>query len=289
MSITDRFVTEQIAALRSARFELGVLDGDKEQMQIRPVAAAAVARLVPWLRWSNAEGRHIYVRPAGAHRMTLVDDLTAEAIMQMQMEGFEPSYVVETSPDNFQAWLDNGQILEHALSTRVARLVAERFGADTNSADWRHFGRLAGFTNRKPKYRNARGLFPFVRPCPVDAPVEHYSEAPALRIEAQRQLAAEAAEAERQRAERAAAAQRPGAQRAAEPLPIERFWRDGRYGGDFTRADLAWCVHALGRGASVPYVEHHLGSRDLSHKGSAKRQQEYIDRTVRKALEHLGS
>ncbi len=29
--------------------------------------------------------------------------------------------------------------------------------------DWRHFGRLAGFTNRKPKYQQDNGHFPFVK------------------------------------------------------------------------------------------------------------------------------
>jgi hypothetical protein len=39
----------------------------------------------------------------------------------------------------------------------VARLLGR-------AADWRHFGRLAGFTNRKRAYRNAEtGLHPFVK------------------------------------------------------------------------------------------------------------------------------
>lgn len=43
----------------------------------------------------------------------------------------------------------------------VARILAERYGGDPASADWRHFGRLAGFTNRKPKHHQERGQ-PFV-------------------------------------------------------------------------------------------------------------------------------
>ena len=45
----------------------------------------------------------------------------------------------------------------------AARKLAEEFGGDRGAADWRHFGRLAGFTNRKEKYMNEGGLFPFVR------------------------------------------------------------------------------------------------------------------------------
>jgi len=57
--------------------------------------------------------------------------------------------VIETSPSNFQAWLCHGQILPKQVSTIAARLLASRFGGDPASADWRHYGRLAGFTNRK--------------------------------------------------------------------------------------------------------------------------------------------
>jgi hypothetical protein len=71
---------------------------------------------------------------------------------------------VETSPGNFQAWLKHGEMLDEAVSTRAAKLLAERYGGDLGSgADWRHFGRLAGFTNPKPNRRLASGLQPFAR------------------------------------------------------------------------------------------------------------------------------
>jgi RepB DNA-primase from phage plasmid len=48
------------------------------------------------------------------------------------------------------------QVLEAAMSTRAAKALVERFGVDPSSADWRHFGRLAGFTNSK-RVRRATG------------------------------------------------------------------------------------------------------------------------------------
>jgi len=69
---------------------------------------------------------------------------------------------VETSPGNFQAWLNHGEVLPKELSTFAARHLARRFLGDPASADWRHYGRLAGFTNRKERYRRENGLFPFV-------------------------------------------------------------------------------------------------------------------------------
>jgi RepB DNA-primase from phage plasmid len=52
--------------------------------------------------------------------------------------------MAETSPGNFQASLNHGQVLPKQLSTLAARFLAERFGGDKGAADWRHFGRLAG-------------------------------------------------------------------------------------------------------------------------------------------------
>ena len=78
--------------------------------------------------------------------------------------GFEPTLVIETSPRNFQVWLNHGRILsDHTFSTQAAKELARRFEGDPSSADWRHFGRLAGFTNQKPKRRLRNGLPPFVR------------------------------------------------------------------------------------------------------------------------------
>jgi hypothetical protein len=125
--------------------------------------AKQVLKSLLWLRRENLNRGHIYVRPAGVHGLSLVDDLKAAAIARMKAEGFAPVAVVETSPGNFQAWLKHGETLAEAASTRAAKLLAERFGGDLGSADWRHFGRLAGFTNPKPNRRLASGLQPFAR------------------------------------------------------------------------------------------------------------------------------
>jgi hypothetical protein len=84
-------------------------------------------------------------------------------IERLRSDGFAPAVVLETSPGNFQAWLHHGEILPKHLSTLAARMLASRFGGDLASADWRHFGRLAGFTNRKGKYQKTDGTFPYVR------------------------------------------------------------------------------------------------------------------------------
>ena len=65
---------------------------------------------------------------------------------------------------------------------------------------------------------------------------------------------------------------------------IEQFRVDARYGGDGTRVDLAYAVYALARGANPEQVANAIRSRDLSHKGHERRQDEYVTRTIKKAL-----
>ena len=54
-------------------------------------------------------------------------------------------------------------------------------------------------------------------------------------------------------------------------------------------ADLAYAIHALGRGLSEAAVRASIAGRDLSHKGSLKRQDDYIERTLAKARQFLDS
>jgi hypothetical protein len=65
---------------------------------------------------------------------------------------------------------------------------------------------------------------------------------------------------------------------------IETFRADSRYAADGTRIDLAYAVYALAHGASPTEVASALRSRDLTHKGSEGRQNDYVERTIKKAL-----
>jgi hypothetical protein len=65
---------------------------------------------------------------------------------------------------------------------------------------------------------------------------------------------------------------------------IDAFRGDSRYGGDGTRIDLAYAIYALSHGRTEAEVEAAIRSRDLSHKGSERRQHDYVERTIKKAL-----
>jgi hypothetical protein len=65
---------------------------------------------------------------------------------------------------------------------------------------------------------------------------------------------------------------------------IEDFRRDARYSGDGNRIDLAYAVDALSHGVPEEQVRTCTTGRDLNHKGNERRQADYVDRTIRKAL-----
>lgn len=219
------------------------------------------------------------MRPAGAHGLSLVNDLKADTFVRMKADGFEPAAVVETSPGNFQAWLKHGEVLDEAASTRAAKLLAKRYGGDPGSADLRHFGRLAGFTNPKPNRRLASGLQPFARL--LEARGQIYRQAPVFIAEVRAALAAEAA--------RIGGGAEDGVGQGAPDLPplkpLAEFHSDARYGGDLHRADLAWARHAADMGLSASEIRAAImEARDLAKKGSIKRQREYAERTAGKAI-----
>jgi hypothetical protein len=240
-------------------------------------SAKHIDAVIGWLRRENARGAHIFVRPHGTHALSLIDDLSADAIAAMKASGFQPSLVVETSPHNFQAWLNHGRIISDPyLSTQTAKELACRFGGDPSSADWRHFGRLAGFTNEKPSRRLANGLPPFVGLREYNGRV--YSSA----TEFVAQVTAFAAEPRRESYTRD---QPPSRFDGRSIRPLADFHADPRYGGDLHRADMAWALHAASRGFSEQQMKSEIvHTRDLSKKGRPERQSEYARRTATKAL-----
>jgi hypothetical protein len=181
----------------ATRFEVGVFDPNSEQMILRTWDRDTVLKSIAWLRYQNLNGRNIYIRPAGEHHLSILDDLKGTAIEKMKREGFVPTVLVETSPGNFQAWLNHGKQLERSLSTAVAKSLAAKFHGDLGSADWRHFGRLAGFTNRKEKYRQQDGHFPYV--LLLESTGSTYAKAVGFLADAEAKIRNKLADAGRQR------------------------------------------------------------------------------------------
>lgn len=122
-----------------------------------------------FLRVRNREGCDIYLQPYAGQRNAgylLVDlDHAPESVLEdMRANGHEPCVVLQTSPGHLQAWIRvSSTPLEPAVASAIGRHLAHAYRGDLASSDWRHLGRLAGFTNQKPQRRQPNGYAPWVR------------------------------------------------------------------------------------------------------------------------------
>lgn len=164
---TTEAVQLQLRAMGCERFEVGIRDAKKNLMMNRTWSKEEVLKSVPWLKRMNAIGNDIYIRPAQdtKHNLVLVDDIDGVTVEQMMENGHSPALVVETSPKNLQAWL---KVVDHEKMTlpeghraTIARVLTQSYEADPGSADARHYGRLAGFTNQKSEHQDKYGRQPY--------------------------------------------------------------------------------------------------------------------------------
>jgi len=273
---TKEVVRRQLRALGNDRFELGIQHRGTGAMELRVLSAESILGLVGFLKWRNQSGHFIRIRPKWPHPFVFVDDLSIEGVYALDRRGFLPSVVVESSPENFQSWLNLGRRVAPEVMTLIARQVASTLDADRGAANWRQAGALAGFTNCKPKHQRPDGLYPFARLHMARHQV--FPRAKALVRDAKRVHAAEQAARERARAYYA------GRHRGS-VQDIAAFHERAKYEGDLHRADFAWAIHALSRGWSEQRVKDTiLHARDLRHKGSRREQGKYAHRTVRMAV-----
>jgi hypothetical protein len=123
---------------------------------------------VGFLRLRNREGYDVFFHPFTGNRnagyiLVDLDSADDQIIDTMRANGHEPCIVLRTSPGHLQTWIRVSlSPLEPAVATSIAGHLAAQYGADPASADWRHCGRLAGFTNQKPARRQPSGYAPWV-------------------------------------------------------------------------------------------------------------------------------
>lgn len=114
----------------------------------------------------NSQGRNIYITPIDdRYHFMVLDDTTDVQLDELKQAGFKPALVQESSPGNLQAIFKvpkkPGENEQKAANSVVQR-INKKFG-DPRFTGVIHPFRLAGFTNRKEKYRDANGNYPFTR------------------------------------------------------------------------------------------------------------------------------
>src|ERR1700730_18383855 len=278
MDKTESTVRNILTALEAPLYDIGVLSDRGMLPGLDSIPAAAVLDGLSLLKYRNARGSHIYVRPSGEHRFTVLDDLNETTLARLSSDGFNPCAIVETSAGNFQAWLKHPDVFPKLIGTFAAQTLAGRYDADPSAADWRRFGRLPGFTNCKPKYKRPDGLFPFVRLKSHSG--EQYPMAEAFAQEIIRLYQEREHEREAKRLHASLSPQRGP---RLSNVTLERFRTSGKYRDRPAAADIAFCVAAYANGMTHDQIERALDDEYLSRDTNPSKKAAYIRRTMEKA------
>ena len=160
---TRAAVSRQLKGMGASLYEVGIRHAERGMLN-REWSEADIMKSLDWLKRENFKGCDIYVRPARSapSRLILVDDLSMGTLARLQAGPYPAAVTVQTSPGNYQAWIKLDDDMPADVRREVARHRAREYGGDPNSADSAHYGRLAGFTNRKPEHIDAAGRSPFV-------------------------------------------------------------------------------------------------------------------------------
>lgn len=154
-------VKKQLLAMGSKLFEIGILARDNI-MRLKTWSLNEVIKRVPWLQRENAKGSDIFIRPKDNHnpKALVVDNLDKSQINRLMKTGFEPSVIVEKTPENFTAWI---RISDNAITppaaSQASLMLSRTVGGTPIREEWI---RLAGFTNQRPEHTTHEGLSPMV-------------------------------------------------------------------------------------------------------------------------------
>lgn len=261
------------------------------KQRIRTGDAESMMKSVGWLRLMNSRGYDVFLRPAErsdglAPPLVFVDDITEEQASKIAAAGYAWTALVESSVGNFHGWLNlGGEPRPRAEISAAAKIMAREFGGDPSSADWRHFGRAVGFTNKKPS-RAVNGLAPFAR---LRIQSELASPAgEALLVRARADLAAEAAhrrEQKKREAHEARASVFGGDQAMGDIVARFRAARARHRGPDQSdsAADFSACMAMMNHGFSDEQVAAALREArpDLADRHADP--DDYIKRTITNA------
>ena len=253
---------------------------------------------VRFLRIRNREGCDVYIWPyaedQNAGYILLDLDRPAPSVLaRMAANGHEPCVVLQTSPGHLQVWIHVSTLpLEPAVATAVGKHLARVYGGDWASTDWRHLGRLAGFTNQKPERRTATGYAPWVKIVHAGAGLARNAE-PLLQLVRSLPTATQRQDQERtlRQSNPAATLPRAGPLNVDAPLAREIYqswiqrWRlaERFTQPDWSIVDLWIARELLARGTPAAEVEALLRFGSPNFPRAHGDPEDYLSRTVARA------
>jgi hypothetical protein len=171
--LTWQAIRSQLAAMPNELYLIRMIHNQTGRAfpgeRLWTAAQLVCAATIRFLRVRNCEGCDVYIHPYAGDQNAgyiLVDlDRADPMVMEvMRANGHDPCVVLQTSPGHLQAWIRiSTSPLEPAVATTAGKHLAHIYGGDLASTDWRHLGRLAGFTNQKPARRTPDRYAPWVK------------------------------------------------------------------------------------------------------------------------------
>ena len=299
LNLTLRAVRRQIAAIPHPLYLVRLIHNQTRRAfpgeRLWTAAQLIHPATLRFLRVRNREGCDVYLQPYTENRnpgyiLVDLDHCGPQVIEVMRADGLAPCLVLQTSPGNLQAWLHvSSTPLEPAVATSIGKQLARHYAGDLASTDWRHLGRLAGFTNQKPQRHNQRGHAPWVKVLYAQAGL--VMQGAALLHAAQRHLPGPAKSTWAGRAYSLIAHADPVAVSQAAHLYADWLYRlhiPERFPQpDWSIADKWIAKELLRRGMSVPQAAAILraGSPGLPRRHSHP--EDYLSRTLARALNEL--
>ncbi|NOC91866.1 DNA-primase RepB domain-containing protein [Ruegeria sp. HKCCD6604] len=153
--MTDRrriWLHKLVDALPCETFDIRIISLGGKVVACRQFTPKQFVAAADWFAAMSAKSHHVFFRPDGPLTHVLVDDFSADALHLMACDGIRPSAVVETSDDNFQAWVTlSGRNHPPDVHAVACRILAEQYAADRGSAKPTQHGRVPTTRNPKPE------------------------------------------------------------------------------------------------------------------------------------------
>jgi hypothetical protein len=154
---TNEQVSAMLAALPCALYHVQAISSDRKEVEINQHwSAKTLIDRIPLLQAKNYAGFNIYFRPDSLE-FILLDDLERNRLREVAE--LKPATLVETSNENYQAFLILPVVPNFAQAANICKSLAIKVGADQASAKPLQVARLPGFQNRKPKRKLSDGTF----------------------------------------------------------------------------------------------------------------------------------
>src|SRR5258705_8135043 len=94
MDRTQSTVRNMLTAIEAPLYDVGVLSERGMLPRLDGISAAAVLERLSLLKYRNAHGSHIYIRPSGEHRYSTLNDLCEPQLSMLSADGLNPIPVV---------------------------------------------------------------------------------------------------------------------------------------------------------------------------------------------------